>query len=224
MFQRDYILRMIQELTEMIANVSGLKKQQKQELAFSEIDDLLGRFFRMNSKLLNALSDKDILSMFSTNGFLEAEKVLVLAQVLREEGSLHQSLGNEEEAVRRYRKGLQLALGVSVWEERPSDLCIQAIRRLLEALQDYELPVSVLERLVGHYVKIQEYAAAEDCLFELADNQDADREALAETGKSFYDKLLERPLEELEQGGLPYAEVLEGRAVFAARYGKPIER
>ncbi|WP_438432860.1 DUF6483 family protein [Gorillibacterium sp. sgz500922] len=218
MFQRDTILRMIQDLTEMIATVSDLKKQQKQELAFSEIDDLLGRYFRMNSKLLNALSDKDLLSMFSTNGFLEAEKVLALARILKEEGLLHESLGDDEEAVRRYRKGLLLALGVSELEEQPSDMGKETVQELHETLKNYELPVSLLERLLGHYVSARQFAAAEDCLFDLAE-QSEDGPA-ASIGERFYAGLLDRNPEELEQGGLPFDEVAEGKAAFEARYGK----
>lgn len=221
MFQRDYILRMIQELTEMIAAISGLKKQHKQELAFSLIDDLLGRFFRMNSKLLNALSDKDILGMFSTSGFLEAEKVLTLARVLKEEGALHESQGESAESIRRYRKGLQLALGVSEWEDSPSELCREVMGELRSALRKTELPAHLLERLLAHYFKTGEYALAEDCLFELAESGGpfTEYDSAEDAGRQFYSRLLERSSEELALGGLPIEEVHEGRAAYAARYG-----
>ncbi|WP_058304326.1 DUF6483 family protein [Gorillibacterium timonense] len=221
MFQRDYIVRMMQELTEMIATVSGLKKQHKQEQAFSAVDDLLGRFFRMNSKLLNALSEKDILAMFSANGFLEAEKVLTLSRVLREEGSLHESLGENEESVRRYLKGLLLSLGVSELEDTPSDFCKETVREIHATLRAYDLPASVQERLIAHYLKAGEFAKAEDCLFELADGEGpfVESDSAAAAGNRFYESLLERSPEELEQGGLPLEEVREGWAAYTARFG-----
>ncbi|MEO3944598.1 DUF6483 family protein [Gorillibacterium sp. CAU 1737] len=222
MFRRDYMMRMIQEMTELMATISGLKKQHKQEQAFTAVDELLGRFFRLNGKLLNALSEKDILAMFSTGGFLEAEKVLILARVLKEEGSLYESLEEPEECYRRYVKGLSLALEASRQENPPTELAQEVVRELHEAIRSYELPIELQDGLLDHYIRSGEYAKAEDCLYELAEagGPFAYAENRTEAGERFYGHLLERSEEELERGGLPLGEVLEGQMAYRAKYGK----
>ncbi|WJH34043.1 hypothetical protein N6H14_29450 [Paenibacillus sp. CC-CFT747] len=86
MYQRDYILRMIEQITTAIATISGLRKEQKQQQAFDLLEELLNRHFRLNSKLLTSLSERDIIGILQKDGVVESEKVLILAAMLKEEG------------------------------------------------------------------------------------------------------------------------------------------
>lgn len=212
MFQRDYILRMIEQMTEMIASISGLKKQHKQELAFDQIDDLLGRYFRMNSQLLNTLSEKDLLSMLTVGTYLDPERVLVLARVLREEAGLYDSMGKPDESYSRLIKALQLTMAASEEEPRANKAIISLTEELRESLKGYRLPQALLMRLTQHYERARQFDKAEDQLFEALDDAAAGemREGAVEAGLEFYRRLLELGDDTLEAGGLPRGEILEG--------------
>jgi tetratricopeptide (TPR) repeat protein len=212
MFQRDYILRMIEQMTEMIASISGLKKQHKQELAFDQIDDLLGRYFRMNSQLLNTLSEKDLLAMLTVGTYLDPERVLVLARVLREEAGLYDSMGKPDESYSRLVKALQLTMAASEEEPRLRMAMISLTEELRESLKGYRLPQALLLRLTQHYERAGQFDKAEDQLFEaLDDAPDGEmREGVVAAGRGLYQRLLELGDDTLEAGGLPRGEISEG--------------
>lgn len=214
MFQRDYILRMIEQMTEMIGAISGLKKQHKQELAFDLIDDLLGRYFRMNSRLLNTLSEKDLLAMLTVGTYLDPERVMVLARLLREEADLYESMGKREESVARLLKSLQLTLAASEEERHPSEAMLSQTEELMDSLKGYRLPQAVALRLLLHYERAGLYGKAEDQLYEAWDTaHDEEAQVLAvEAGRGLYQRLLALEDEVLQLGGLPRQEVTEGMA------------
>ncbi|WP_040949222.1 DUF6483 family protein [Gorillibacterium massiliense] len=221
MFQRDYILRMIEQMAEMIGTVTGLRKQLKQEQAFELVDELLGRFFRLNSKLLDTLSPKDILDMLSVNGFLEQEKILMLCKLMQEEGELHDSLNQTDEAYRRYMKALYLALAVLEQDDGDTrSMGMERIRELADKLKPYMLPVNLALPLFRYYVRIEEWAHAEDELFWLlnSDVQPSVRDSAVEEGIAFYLNLLEKKDDILERGGLPRIEAEESLAELRARH------
>jgi hypothetical protein len=214
-YQRDYILRLIEQMAGMIGTVAGLRKQMKQGQALELVDELLGRFYRLNSKLLDTLSDKDILAMLSVNGFVETEKVLMLTKLMQEEGELRDSMERTDEGYRRYLKALQLALAVSPEADGDSvDLCRERIAELTDKLKPYRLPAEVKSGLFVHFAKEGQYAKAEDQLFELleTDKEPVARERLLQEGIRFYRNLLNKDDAELEQGGLPRNEVKESLA------------
>lgn len=85
MFRRDYIVRMIEDMTAMIAKVLTLKQERKTTEALWEIDELLNRHFPLNSRLLNSLSVEDVIDMFRFGGVVESDKLQAVAKLLKEE-------------------------------------------------------------------------------------------------------------------------------------------
>ena len=68
MFQRDYFMRMIEQMTEVLGQVLKLRREQKQVDALQLIDELLDQRFRLSSKLIRSLSDEDLMKVMTTNG------------------------------------------------------------------------------------------------------------------------------------------------------------
>ncbi|MCM3748306.1 DUF6483 family protein [Paenibacillus pasadenensis] len=203
MFQRDYFMRMIEQMAEVSAAILGLKKAGKQEEALQVIEELLDKHFRMNARLLKGLSDEDLVRMMSRSGVPDASMLHALALLVKEEADLHEESGREGLAFQSRLKSLHLLLRVSSLGAEPSP--DDTIREQLRRLAAYELPPATKRLLACWREEQGEYAMAEDLWHELLEDGELEP---AEMGE-FYRRLL--PLEEaaLTAGGLSRSEVRE---------------
>lgn len=88
MHQRDYLLRLIEEMTRMFGQALGLKEKKKREQLIIEWDELLQRRFRISGKLADKLPAEDIIRLFRTGERLHADEIQALAIVLYERAKL----------------------------------------------------------------------------------------------------------------------------------------
>jgi hypothetical protein len=209
MYQRDYILRLIEQMASGLSVIMGLRREQKPEQAIAAVDELLNRLFRLNSRLANTLSEKDLIAMFTFNGEPETEKLVMLATLIREEADIFGEMEEPDPAYSRYLRSLRLLLAVREHGGEMTTEMLEQIDASLEGLRTYRLPVDTQARLFGFWEQAVRYDRAEDALFELLEMSPEDGQAI-EIGMAFYKRLLELPAEKLEAGGLPHDEVLAG--------------
>lgn len=214
MFRRDYIVRMIEDMTAMIAKVMTLKQEKKTTEALWEVDELLIRHFRLNSRLLNSLSVEDIIDMYLLGGVVESDKLQGVARLLKEEGEIYAAAGDKDAALFRAMRSLHLFLYADLHGAERELLQMPAdIDELLIETQAYRLPAKTERLLLTYMESIGRYAKAEDSLYRLWEQG----EDVAREGKEMYDRLLLKSTEELELGGLPAQEVREGRDEWERR-------
>lgn len=207
MFRKDYLLQIVEDMVEMVGKVFGLKQQKKYTEALWEIDDLLSKNFRLNSKLLNSLSVEDILEMFRLGGGIEADKLQTVARLLQEEGGVYMDMDRQDEGLTRLMKSLHLYLYADLHGADHTMLKLpERVAELKEQVKGYRLPAKTDRLLFGYEEKQGRYAEAENALYRLLGQQ----ELTEEEGHAFYQRLLKRSDEELEAGGLPREEVREG--------------
>ncbi|WP_136609066.1 DUF6483 family protein [Paenibacillus dokdonensis] len=207
MFRKDYILQMVEDMVEMVGKVFGLKQQKKYAEALWEIDDLLSKDFRLNSKLLNSLSVEDMIDMFRLGGAIEADKLQSIARLLEEEGGVYLDMGYKDEGLTRLMKSLHLYLYADLHGADHSMLKLpDRVTDLKEQLKGYRLPAKTDKLLLGYEEEQGHYDEAENALFRLLDQH----EMTEEEGLTFYQRLLMRSDDELKAGGLPRTEVEEG--------------
>lgn len=209
MFRRDYIVRMIEDMTAMVAKVFTLKQEKKTTEALWEVDELFNRHFRLNSRLLNSLSVEDIIEMFRLGGVIESDKLQGVARLLKEEGSIFAAAGNGEAALFRFMRSLHLFLYADLYGADRELLDMnKEVDELLKETEGYQLPVKTERQLLSYLESAGRYAKAEDSLYRLWD-QSID---VALEGRGLYERLLLKSPEELELGGLPLEEVRQGQA------------
>lgn len=215
MLRRDYLVRMIEEMTEMIGKVFGLKQERKFIEALWEIDDLYKRQFRLNSNLLRALSARDITEMFRSGGEIEADKLQSLAYLLKEEASIYYAMGQHNEGIICFMKSLHLYLTAAMnGADRSLWNLNEEFKELLLHLKGYRLPTDT-ERLLFRFEEYEgRFDQAENVLFRLLH----DEAIPLDEGIAFYDRLLVLEPQILEQGGLPLSEVMEGLAELQSRF------
>lgn len=207
MLRRDYLVRMIEEMTEMIGKIFNLKQQRKTIEALWELDEWYQRQFRLNSSLLRSLSAIDIVELFRSGGILEGDQLQSLARMLREEGDVYLISGELDEGIIRHMKALHLYLAALLnGADRKLWNIDGEIRELLGLLQGYRLPNDT-ERLLLQYEEEQgRFDLAENALFRLLKSGGLTKIEAT----TFYERLLEYDASMLEQGGLPLVEVREG--------------
>ncbi|MOA03338.1 hypothetical protein D3C78_1228390 [compost metagenome] len=198
---------MIEEMTEIIGKVFGLKQQRKTVEALWALDELFQRQFRLNSNLLGSLSAKDIVDLFRNGELIEADKLQSLARLLKEEGDVYLLSGQSDEGTVRLMKALHLYLtsGLNGADRTLWQLDDQ-IKDLLLLLKGYRLHNETEKLLVQYEEAAGRYDLAENALFRLLKNGGAAKEE----GIAFYERLLSLDPHELERGGLPLEEVKEG--------------
>jgi tetratricopeptide (TPR) repeat protein len=210
MYQRDYMMRMILQLTEVLGQSMGMRRQDKQKQALELTDGLMGRFFRLGSKLLNKLSLADLLSMMRTGDILETEKALAAASLLKEEGDIYEELGNPEESFPRHVKALMLFIEARKEGAKPDWMELDAtIHSLADKLKNEKLNSGTRKQIVLFYEQSGNYAKAEDELFRMLENG---MDNAPVYGLELYDRLLSKVDDDLEAGGLPRQEVLDAVA------------
>lgn len=207
MFRKDYLLQMVEDMVEMVGKVFGLKQQKKYAEALWEIDDLLSKNFRLNSKLLNSLSTEDIIDMCRLGSVIEADKLQSIARLLEEEGGIYLDMGQTDEGLTRLMKSLHLYLFADLHGADHSMLKLpERVAELKGQTRSYRLPAKTDKLLFGYEEEQGRYAEAENALYRLLDQH----EITEEEGLAFYQRMMARSDEELEAGSLPRAEVQEG--------------
>ncbi|GMK42070.1 hypothetical protein PCCS19_51290 [Paenibacillus sp. CCS19] len=229
MLQRDYMMRMIESMTETLGQMMGLRKQQKQEEALALSGDLLEKLLRMKPELARKLSAGDLISMLGQRGTADPEDLRALGTLMSAEADTFEELGREAEAAALRGKALHMMLAAEVEEQAHASVLAEelgltagAVQQtsesdtspdksdeaalLMERLGNARLPRStgllaaeVCERR-GWYDKAENYLYA---MYE-------DGVGKAGDLKDFYTRLLLKSDEQLEAGGLPREELMLG--------------
>jgi tetratricopeptide (TPR) repeat protein len=211
MIRNDYIMKMIQQLVKALAVILKLKEAGRHDDAAREIDAAMQRICGLNSQLVNALSEESLVSTLKGGVTIDHGKALVLAELLTEEGDVFEGRGDEAAAFARYYKALYLYLEVFAGEEefRLPDYTPK-VDALVARLEDFVLPTPAMARLVTFYEREGDFAAAEDALDLMLEEDDSDD--ARELARAFYTRLLERSDDELGAGNFTRAEATEGLA------------
>lgn len=223
MAQRDYILRMIEEMSRVIARIIYQREIKDYQAAHDLIDEQLRQTLGMGSGFLHSLPEETLLSMLTTLGTLNIEKCWLIAMLLKTEGDLYADELDENKSYYSYLKACNLFLEALYNQNRHRDIeKIAEIEELLQKLEDYELPPRTMLLLFWYFEYTKRYAKAEDMLFSLLEfepeeetEESEELESLDEIyarGEAFYMRLLNKKDAELAGGDFSRAEIKDGLA------------
>ncbi|MGQ8875065.1 DUF6483 family protein [Paenibacillus sp. TSA_86.1] len=229
MFRKDYLLRMVEDMTEAIGKAFTLKQQRKHAEALSELDELMRRQFGMNLSLLNSLPAEDVIEMFRFRGVIEVDNLQQAARLIEEEAYIYQEKARvegmddqekmeaEDAALMRLMRALHFYLYALNHGANPQ--LLQAPERIdgvMEQIEGYELPARTEKQLALYREQQGRYDAAENGWYRLLHLGAEYPVQYEQDAKAFYQRLTEFTDEQLEQGGLPRDEVNEGLAQIKA--------
>jgi len=230
MLQRDYMMRMIESMTDTLGRMMGLRKQQKQEEALALSGDLLEKLLRMKPELARKLSAGDLISMLSQRGTADPEDLRALGTLMSAEADTFEELGRVAEATALRGKALHMLLAAEIEEDAHASVLANELGRSAKAVQEEEsilqdIPykpeeaVLLMERLgnaslprstgllaASYCERRGWYDKAENYLYAMYEDGVGHESDL----KAFYTRLLLMNDDQLEAGGLPREELLLG--------------
>ena len=228
MVQRDYILRLIEQLgpgAAALVRSAELRKGHQYREAGRTIDQALRQTFGLDGEAVRGLSAEELVALVGLGRSARlgsevfAEKLILLASLLGEQSDLDAAQNDPEGSTDSALKSLQIFLTAIIGEAMvagPSaERAAAAIEALLPRLAAYDLPAATKHQLWQHYERSGAFAKAEDWLFALLDDDPA---ALPD-GIAFYERLARYTDDELTRGDLPRDEVAAGLAELRARQG-----
>lgn len=151
MTQKDYILRIAEDVGRALAQIIYHKKIQDYQGALFLIDELFKQIVGAGSGFIHAISEETLLAMLTFLGVLNLEKAHMIATLLKAEGEVYEDLGNPGEAYESYLKSLNLFLEILLRDDHLHDLRLSTeVEDLLGKLEAYELPLNT-RRLLSQY-------------------------------------------------------------------------
>ncbi len=217
MVERDYILRLIKQMTEALAIVFKLERGGDYLEALRVIDSTYQQLLGLDAATIGNLPADALLSLIRSSGVgyqgqqAVAERLTVLANLLQAEGDIYQGLGKGDDSALRRLKALDIQLAILTAEDPSSSRAADAVRTLLEHLAEYELSVRTKLQLWKHFEQFGDYARAEDWMYEAIEDEHAPADIM-QRAEAFYHRLLDQSDFELVHGNLPRPEVEAGLA------------
>ncbi|MBK7252391.1 MAG: hypothetical protein IPI04_00385 [Ignavibacteria bacterium] len=202
MLQRDYLMRMTEMLTAVIAKVMFNKETKNYEEAEKEIETAAKTIVGLDLRIINILNPQDIIQLMKTSD-LYAGRCLVSAELLKEYADVHELNGKDNSSI--ILKSLHLYIEAILSKELPEpEKYYTKINELISLIAESDLQDDLNFKIIDYYEFSGQYSKAEDMIFELIENNNKD---IIDRSVSFYKKLLHRTDEELESGNLSREEV-----------------
>ncbi len=203
---------MIEEMTEAVGEMLGLRRQQKNEQALEKLDGLLKRNFRMSEQMLRSLPPDELIQLFRQRGeAVDAESLQLVARMLQENAEIRENMGDEQEAASAWIKALHLYLYAAL-NGASRELVDYPVRieEVSASLERYRLPAPVEHLIMLYEEREGRYVQAEDAMYRMLNASPEDDKDALEEGRMFYARLSAIEDDKLQEGGLTRAELEEG--------------
>lgn len=219
--QRDYILRMIEQVGQFWAALLQRARAGQHREALGLIDRTCRQALGFDGALLESCTADELIGLVRLGHAPRrgpawlAERLAMLALLLRGEADTRRALGDAARADDRARKAVAAALA-ALAEDPAAARAAETIDALAPQLRASGAPPDLADALWAHYERAGRFARAEDWLFTLLDAAPAPPDLLAR-GLAFYARLAARDDRTLDAGDLPRDELAAGLAELQAR-------
>lgn len=204
----DLVTRMMERIEQIILTVTALKEESRFDEALAEIEGTTRESTGSGLDVIHLLPSEGLVDLLSSAGTINAERCLLIAELLRLEEGVREARG-EAASPARLLKAFDLLLEALLAEEALLPAYSSRVAPLYAKLEAFELPPQTERRMFEFAALRGDFAEAENRLFSLLQTCGPDAELLAR-GRRFYRALLEQSDATLEAGGLPRDEVREG--------------
>ena len=208
MYRRDYIMRQIEFMVEVMQQISGLAKEKRYQAAMTVIDESLEALFGLNGTLLTRLFGREPLNQltFGEEVDLRQAKWIAAAALLQEAGEIQADQGAETESFQSFASALELLLAALLNHDgTPLPDYAPEVEELITLLEPFHLPIHLNQLLLRFYHKQGQYDLAENVLFEMVEEEPAEG-SIIEQGITFYRLILAESDADLAAGNLPREE------------------
>ncbi len=142
MLTEDYIMRMISQALQVLMAALGLKRAGKYNDALQAFDQAIETLLGLNARLASQLEDGLLLEKLTFLGKIDVDRMLVLADIYREEAEVYTSLGQAENGVFAQQRSLRLYLESALADETSlNQELIRKIEGVREQISMPDLPI-----------------------------------------------------------------------------------
>ena len=212
MIRRDFILQMIEECIQTLAQIRAMRKDGRIEEARVAVDAQCEKLAAAGARSLAQLSETELLARLALDQPTQTvrARLFLTISLLQEAGEIAAAEGRIADAREISLKALHLLLEVSAQEDAGSHPAfVPRVETLVLSLAGAPMPVRTQVLLRRHYESTGQLAKAEDALFFILDTTKNDPTSL-EFGSAFYERILRQNDTMLLAGNLPRAEAEEG--------------
>jgi hypothetical protein len=155
MFTEDYLMRIINQVLAALMNAIGLRKAGKYSEARQVIEQAIQQLTGLSVSLIDPLDDASILSMLTTNGQLDIERLAVLGDLYQEESTLSFELGQPDRGIFATTRALRFILEVVLADDSHlSPDGMVKIETLVQKLKQNFLPIDTQLALSDYYRRL----------------------------------------------------------------------
>ncbi|MBD3377227.1 hypothetical protein GF406_19520 [candidate division KSB1 bacterium] len=207
MIHRDYIMRMIEQLSVVLMKILFNKQSKNYDRALFEIDNAYFTILEMDPLKIKHMSEQELVELLNLDQGFEAERAVVIAELLREEAEINElQSGFDNEVLELFKKSFCLYIE-AIQTNKDFESYMQTVNGIVLKIADYDSSDVVKYRLFRYYELTGRLDQAENILYELIESGYPD---IRQIGQRFYQRLLEKPDSELRQGNFTREEVEEG--------------
>lgn len=210
MIRRDYILRMVAEMAQVLARVVSLKSRQEYEQALKEINAALHELRHGDTDTPQELSLADWIALCRKHEQAASGLMVAVADLLKEQGDVLAAQGKPAGSSRTLALGLFLEALLNGETFVTAEL-LAKVEELFALVRATLSEPGVWRRLVSYFEARGRFAQAEDALFAWQATGD---QTVTPEGLAFYQRLGDQDDDALERGDLPRAELEQGRREF----------
>ncbi len=151
MLTEDYIMRMINQALAVLMIALGLKKAGQYSEALQTYDQAIENLLGLNAHLAKQLDDSQLLDRLTFLGKLDVDRLMVLADIYREEAEVHALQGQPESSQFAAQRSLRLYLEAALESKDYFNIeLIQKIETLRPILATPPLPLETRLALLDY--------------------------------------------------------------------------
>lgn len=110
MYHKDYTIRLLQQFIVFLAKLVGLKTSKDPEVILIQLEDAYRQFTGFDARMIRSLTAESLIRLFSASGEPDYNRIVITASLLKEDASVHISIGNTSEAEQMIEKARILLL------------------------------------------------------------------------------------------------------------------
>jgi len=155
MFTEDYLLRIINQVIAALMTAIGLRKAGKYSEARQMIEQAIQQLTGLSADLIDQLDDTSILSMLTTGGGLDIERLAILGDLYQEKGAILVNLDQPVQGIFANTRALRFILEVVLVDDSnlsPENMV--KIGNLVQELKQNPLPIDTQLALSDYYRRL----------------------------------------------------------------------
>jgi len=210
MLEKDYLMRMIQQLSIVLAKIIFNKDIQNYDLSLEEIDDAFKSLLGWDTDFTTSLTSLELFEKLDLIDGKHWEKCLVAAELINQEAQVYElKRGFSPMISDLYQKAFLFYLQV-VENKRDdnTERCFRNLEYIVNILIEEDLPADFKYSLCKYFELSGQFDRAENIYYELLEENES---GVKEKINEFYVRLLGKTDAELEAGNLPRNEIEEGQ-------------